>query len=63
MIFRTTICVAGWRDLPERHALLAATDDFVVAVADNTGSIDPLPGLRRAIGPERWARLKERGYV
>ncbi|MBK0054671.1 hypothetical protein [Stenotrophomonas sp. S39] len=55
--------VAAWLDAPERRALLAATDDFVVAVADNTGSIDPLPGLRRAIGPERWARLKERGYV
>ncbi|WP_295521184.1 hypothetical protein [uncultured Stenotrophomonas sp.] len=55
--------VAAWLDAPERRALLAATDDFVVAVADNTGSIDPLPGLRRAIGPERWGRLKERGYV
>ncbi|WP_145985391.1 hypothetical protein [Marilutibacter maris] len=55
--------VAQWLDAPVRRALLNATDDFVVAVADNTGSIDPLPGLRRAIEPERWARLKERGYV
>lgn len=55
--------VAAWLDAPERRALLNTTDDFVVAVADNTGSIDPLPGMRRAIGPERWARLKERGYV
>lgn len=55
--------VAAWLDAPEHHALLNITDDFVVVVADNTGSIDPLPGLRRAIGPERWARLKERGYV
>ena len=55
--------VAAWLDAPERRALLAATDDFVVAVADNTGSIHPLPGLPRATGPERWARLTERGYV
>jgi hypothetical protein len=55
--------VAAWLDAPERRALLTTTDDFVVAVADNTGSIDPLPGLRKAIGPDRWAVLKARGCV
>lgn len=55
--------VAAWLDAPERRALLTTTDDFVVAVADNTGSVDPLPGLRKAIGPERWAVLKARGCV
>jgi len=53
----------AWLDAPERRALLNTTDDFVVAVADNTGSIDPLPGLRKAIGPERWTLLKARGCV
>lgn len=55
--------VAAWLDAPERRALLHTTEDFVVAVADNSGNLDPLPGMRRAIGPERWARLKSRGYV
>ncbi|WP_313245745.1 hypothetical protein [Stenotrophomonas rhizophila] len=55
--------VAAWLDAPERRALLTTTDDFVVAVADNSGNIDPLPGLRKAIGPERWAVLKARGCV
>ena len=42
---------------------LVTTDDFVVAVADNTGAVNPLPAIRKAIGTERWALLKSRGYV
>lgn len=55
--------VAAWLDAPEQRAQLVTTDDFVVAVADNTGNVDPLPGMRKAIGAERWALLKARGYV
>lgn len=55
--------VAAWLDAPEQRGQLRTTDDFVVAVAENTGSVDPLPGLRRALAPERWALLKSRGYV
>ncbi|WP_411851581.1 hypothetical protein ACLB90_03130 [Stenotrophomonas sp. LGBM10] len=55
--------VAAWLDAPERRAQLVTTDDFVVAVADNTGAVNPLPAMRKAIGAERWALLKSRGYV
>ncbi|MCF7752353.1 hypothetical protein KQ945_16455 [Bacillus subtilis subsp. subtilis] len=55
--------VAAWLDAPQRRALLDTTDDFVVAVADNSGNIDPVPGLRRAIDPQHWALLKARGCV
>lgn len=55
--------VAAWLDAPAQRAQLCTTDDFVVAVADNTGAVDPLRALRRAITPERWQLLKSRGYV
>lgn len=55
--------VATWLDAPEQRAMLHTTEDFVVGVADNTGNVDPLPGIRKAIGPARWAALKAQGYV
>ncbi|WP_199911371.1 hypothetical protein [Stenotrophomonas sp. ZAC14D2_NAIMI4_6] len=55
--------VAAWLDAPEQRAHLHTTEDFVVAVADNTGAVDPLPAMRKAIGAQRWARLKAAGYV
>jgi hypothetical protein len=48
---------------PAAHASLLATDDFVVAHADNTGEVDPLRAMKAGIAPERWALLKERGCV
>ena len=53
---------------PELEAMalpsgLPLTDDFAVAVADNTGEIDPLKALKARLTPERWALLKARGWV
>ena len=46
-----------------RQAGFPVTDDFVVAYADNTGEISPLKAMKAHLPAERWALLKERGYV
>jgi molybdenum cofactor synthesis domain-containing protein len=55
--------LAAHFNAPAAHAMLNATDDFVVAHADNTGEIDPLKAMKTAIAPAHWALLKARGRV
>ncbi|WP_051304770.1 hypothetical protein [Chitinilyticum litopenaei] len=46
-----------------RAAGVTLADDFVVAYADNTGAVDPLPALKARLPAEQWAVLKQRGCV
>lgn len=42
---------------------LPITDDFVVAMADNTNEINPLKAMKARLPADHWQLLKQRGYV